>query len=160
MTKEEKKEEVKILVNEVKYAGMDSSKKPKLERILNVVCDVLKVDVNEVRGKNRRYDLVKARHCFFYLASAASRHYTLSKIGKITSSNHATVLHGKRKISNLMDVYQDELDLIFKMKERLNLVTVNYDNKQEITEAHVGYYDTPEKIKELEERLKKKKESI
>jgi hypothetical protein len=46
------------------------------------------------------------------------------------------------------------------MKERLHLVTIDYENKQEITDAHVGYYDTPEKIKELEERLKKKKESI
>jgi len=164
MTKQQREnEKIKIhpqmkFVNEIKFVGMDSKKKPDLQRILNVVCDTLDVDSSKLKSKSRKSDLVKARHCFFYLASISSKHYTLSKIGSFLNKDHATVLHGKRKISKFMDVYEEDLILIIKMKKILSIFDCEYEYENSVatTEAHVGYYDTPEKIQELRDRLMKK----
>ena len=144
-------------INEVSFLGMDSKKKPKLQRILNTVCDVLGVDIDDVKGKSTKRELTKARHCYFYLAKQASKHYSLEKIGKLTNNPHSTVLCGQRKISQLMDVYQDEIDLINKIRERLPKKGEGYPKKFKISKSHVGYYDTPEKIKELSESLNEKR---
>tara|TARA_R110002012_G_scaffold4881_2_gene22311 strand:- start:520 stop:1008 length:489 start_codon:yes stop_codon:yes gene_type:complete len=145
-------------INEVSFAGMDSKKKPKLQRILITVCDVLGVDIDEVKGKSTKRELTKARHCYFYLARQASKHYSLEKIGELTNNHHSTVLCGQRKISQLMDVYQDEIDLINKIRKRLPKKGEGYPVKFKTSLSHVGYYDTPEKIKKLSEALNKKGE--
>jgi len=51
-------------IKETTYLGMDSVTKVGLEKVLSVVCDVLNVYAEDVKGKSRKAKISEARHFF------------------------------------------------------------------------------------------------
>lgn len=178
MTKQEKTIANNTVVNMKKqkinpdaYAISDGANCISLQKVLNVVCEVLNVDPLDVQSKKRFKDIVNARHYYFYLAYRIEskknknnkKNKTLVNIGKFVNRDHSTAIYGKNKIDNEMDMYQDVFDLVKKMKLKILVKTSDstiIEEKEDvkINRLHVGYYDTPEKIQELAERLQEKKE--
>ncbi|MBE6302402.1 MAG: chromosomal replication initiator protein DnaA [Bacteroidales bacterium] len=74
-----------------------------IEKIVKVVADYYKVDVNSINTKSRKREIVLVRQTAMFLAK---KHLDLStsKIGlQIGRRDHATVLHACKTISNLLD---------------------------------------------------------
>jgi len=136
-------------IKETTYLGMDSVTKVGLEKVLSVVCDVLNVYAEDVKGKSRKSKISEARHFFCYLAYISHRSKTLMEIGKFIGRDHATVLHSKNKISDLIDVYEHELRLVVQMKKRFGIITSVDVDSEDINKAHVGWYKTPRQNDEL-----------
>lgn len=77
-----------------------------IEYILKIVEKYYKVDSNYVTTKNRRRELVFARQVAMYLIFKYST-CSLERIGDVfNGKDHATVVHAKRTIGNLM--YSDK----------------------------------------------------
>jgi chromosomal replication initiator protein len=88
-----------------------------LNDILNVVASVTEIDKDKIKGKNRKRDLVTARHIFFYIAHKHTK-IQLEVIGSVLNRHHATVLHGYHKISNQL-IYEDISSLVYEIEEKL-----------------------------------------
>jgi len=65
-----------------------------LGKIESVVCDRLKIPVQEFRSVKRSRHLVEARNIFFCIARKLNTDLTFKQIGEYVNKNHATVMHG------------------------------------------------------------------
>ena len=132
------------------FTGLDVVKGVALHRILETTCNKLGVKPDDVRGKTRTLDITYARHLFCYIAYNASAQYTLKEIGKEIKRDHASVIHGKNRIANQIDIYKPVFDQVEEIKDSLATFIINcdYDNKI-VTREHVGYYTTPERKRDL-----------
>lgn len=77
-----------------------------LTAILEAVSEYYDFGENLLRGKNRKREIVTARHIAIYLMTALTSE-TLSGIGRFMKKDHASVLHVKRKITGQIPLYED-----------------------------------------------------
>ena len=158
MTKQEKTTVNNTVINMKKqkinpdsYAISDGANCISLQKVLNVVCEVLNVDPLDVQSKKRFKNIVNARHYYFYLAYRREnkknknnkKNKTLVNIGKFVNRDHSTAIYGKNKIDNEMDMYQDVFDLVKKMKLKILVKTSDstiIEEKEDvkINKLHVG----------------------
>lgn len=75
-----------------------------LSNIIRIVCEYTGYSLEELKSKSRKRELVFARMLIFYNARHHLRRTTLKTIGEPFNRDHATVLHGVKTISDLMDV--------------------------------------------------------
>ena len=89
-----------------------------LENIKRIVSSVHHINVADMDKKTRKREIVQSRQISMYFASLLTKH-TLSYIGnKIGRKDHATVLHAKKTVNDLMfsdPAYRIKIDLISKM---------------------------------------------
>ena len=71
------------------------------EELLIIVCNFLDQDIDFIKTRNRKQETVQARQIYYYFANKYCRN-TLTEIGKELGYDHATVLHGKKQIENLI----------------------------------------------------------
>ena len=75
----------------------------RLDIIEEVIMEDFGLTKEEIRKKSRKHTLVLARHLYFYLAKRFTK-LSLAQIGQYMGGrDHATVLHGIRKITNLIE---------------------------------------------------------
>ena len=60
-----------------------------------------------IRKKSRERELVVLRQCFFKIATEMG--YSLTNIGLYIDFNHATVIHGNRVITSLLDTMNSQV---------------------------------------------------
>ena len=96
--------------------GVESNKERTYAQFIKSVGYILGFSVEQMRGKNRRRDLVEARQLAFYVAHNNTG-ATLAKIGGELSKDHSTVLHGIRKINILREYDKEIINKIEKIKQ-------------------------------------------
>lgn len=78
-----------------------------LEEIVNYVCYVFKISLQELRGRSRKQKYVAARQCYCFTAWLMNI-YSLSEIGEYINRDHATVCYARRQCLNAI-VFKDEV---------------------------------------------------
>ena len=96
----------------------------KLNGILEEVCRVMEVGVEEVKGEGRQRHVVEARRMFFYIAREYT-HHSLKRIGNVINKDHATVLHHSNKAKWWSANGGWLTDEAIEIKENLNLIAVD-----------------------------------
>lgn len=99
----------------------------KQQRIMNYIVKIVgnyyEMQENYTYTKNRKREIVFARQVAIYLLCKYSS-MTLSKIGsKFGNKNHATILHAKKTITDMLETYNDVKTQI---EEIENLIKLNY----------------------------------
>lgn len=73
-----------------------------LEKMLGNICTVLCLDIEEVKSKSRKEELVRARAIFSYIAR--ERKATFYKIADVLCKDHSSIIH-LVKLAKNMDNY-------------------------------------------------------
>jgi hypothetical protein len=148
--KKEKEETHQNEILPITYMGLDVTRKIGLHRILKVVCDELGANIDDVTSKKRQREITDARHIFCYLASKAYGRHTLKQIGKLVNRDHASVLHAKRKVIDLMEFDREINAVVNAIIRRLGKFSANDVYNNEVNNNHVGWYCTPKRKEVLQ----------
>lgn len=70
----------------------------KLESLLDFICKLLGVTVEEAKGNVRYAEIVRARQIYCYFAREMG--FTFSKVASIINRDHATVIYGCKVVEN------------------------------------------------------------
>jgi len=81
------------------------------ENLLSVICFVSGLPEDAIRGQNRTRGLVLCRHAYYFLAREKMG-LKLVEIGEVFGSDHTTVIHGIRKVKDMISI-QDEITCQF-----------------------------------------------
>lgn len=73
----------------------------RVDRILLATCDEFGVSVEQVVNGSRKHPLPDARHTFAYIARKATG-ARVKDIGRRMNKDHASALHGIKKIADLL----------------------------------------------------------
>lgn len=96
-----------------------------ISQVINCVCEYMKIEPELIKEKKRTALLVKVRQYIHYFCRSHTSE-SLTNIAMALKQDHATVLHGIRKIKNLYDVYPDtikDVDIIkFKLDQMLKYI--------------------------------------
>lgn len=91
-------------INEIKQRQIDNFKSDFIvSQILSITTKETGFNLEQLRINSRKRELVFARHLAMYFIDKHTKH-TLDVIGHAFNRDHATVLHGRKVVSNLMDV--------------------------------------------------------
>jgi len=74
-----------------------------LDDVLQVVCSIVKVDKEKVKGFIRKKEFIYARHLYFYFSIGLKR-YSSTTIGKAVHKDHSTALYGAGKIRDYIKI--------------------------------------------------------
>ena len=92
-----------------------------IDYIQKVVCDYFDMDMDQLKSKTRKREIVQARQIAMFFAKSMTKS-SLATIGtQIGNKDHATVLHACKTVNNLIDtdkgfrVYIDEIDKKLKL---------------------------------------------
>lgn len=109
-----------------------------LEDLVNIILkSILKHDCpeNGIRVKSRERIVVTCRHIFNFIALRYG--YTCSSIGRFIDQDHATVLHSKMKVRDLLDSNDEIIMPIY--KDVSNEINQFMHHKKSKNESDAGY---------------------
>jgi len=79
-----------------------------LEEILYDVCDIFKLEKEQLMGHQRLREICIPRMIFSYIACKICK-YGVSQVGRFLSErDHTTIIHHRRTVVNLLDNKQEE----------------------------------------------------
>ncbi len=80
----------------------DTPKKYDVSSIIDTVCEIMKVNVEDVLGKSRKRDFVQARQIAMYFSQTLAK-VSVGRIGRLIGNrDHSTVMHGIAKVTAKM----------------------------------------------------------
>lgn len=76
---------------------------------INAVCDVYETNLQELHTKSRKHELVLPRQIIMWglITGVVPTRLSLSAIGGLFERDHATALHSKKKVYQLLDTEQE-----------------------------------------------------
>lgn len=77
-----------------------------VDNIITEICKYYSLSIEEVKGKSRKREIVKARFIAIYIIRMETD-FTLSGIGKIFNRDHTTILHSIKIINNTLTLKYD-----------------------------------------------------
>lgn len=80
--------------------------KNSLKDILNQVSRVMNISVEEMQGKDRHQEIVRARH-FYFKRCKELRAGSLAEMGKLINKDHATALYSIKKVSEVYELAKE-----------------------------------------------------
>lgn len=85
-----------------------------LKVIRKVICDHFCIKVADITGRNRKYDIMKARHLLHTIIYKLGSHgkimpLSLEKIGYLTKRDHSTVINSIKQVEDSAGYYREEL---------------------------------------------------
>lgn len=95
-----------------------------LQRILKAVSEITEISENDILSRIRLKETVLARHLYCYFSCEKTR-YSLKSIGKLINRDHASVIHGNKRIIYELEYYPEVKHLI----KRINFKLKNIDEK-------------------------------
>lgn len=104
---------------------MNIKKDPIVKIIINNVEDCFDLKFNQVNNRSRKRHLVIPRHVAYYFTCMFTK-YSLSSIGSVFNNDHATVLHAKNSVNNMIFSDRDFRNLITNLKDKIELKVQNY----------------------------------
>lgn len=93
--------------------------KNKLEKIFTFVCEQLSVNPEQVVKRSRKEHLVFARQVYFYVAKTCIKS-TLKQIAGYLSLDHSTVVHGIKRVEDLIYTEKKTRDQINEIVRSVN----------------------------------------
>jgi len=88
-------------------------------RIVKVICCSTDITIDEMKGKNRKREIVTARHLFFYFVRRMTQS-TWASMGEYLGNDHTTAIHGENKIQDLLDIKDEStIEAVTKIEELL-----------------------------------------
>jgi hypothetical protein len=137
----------------------------KLERLKEIVDNEVGFDISV---KRRIRDLVYYRYIFFKIAREQLKGLTTTAIGKSLNRDHATVLHGLKKIEHELDYNKEINNLYHKISDivsnELEVDIINDCSENDIIQIKKHYEDRilslRTRIQELERLSNKKQNSL
>lgn len=75
-------------------------------KLIDKVCSLYDVTLMDLKGNSHKGEIVEARQVLFYIFRNKFK-YAFTKIGDIFNKNHATVLHGVKKINGYIEYDKD-----------------------------------------------------
>ncbi len=91
----------------------------RLTDILNASSEMCGVEIEAIKGKSRRANIVRARHLYCYLAKSKTTHSLKKIAGEVGRSDHTTVINALGKIKRLLKGGDPEVtSLVAKISER------------------------------------------
>lgn len=112
-----------------------------LTTILNTVCDYYQLSVSEIKSKNRKTHLNKARKMFYYISNEFSKS-TLQQKADMIGIRHETVLHHINDIKILKDLYPD-------IKKDIEAITVKLFTEKTIIVVDIDLLKLTENYSKL-----------
>lgn len=88
-----------------------------LEEIVNYVCDVFQISVQELRCRRRNQKYALARQCYYFTAWLMNA-YSLSEIGKYIDRDHSIVYYSRSQCLIAIDLKDEVL-----LKPLVNILT-------------------------------------
>ena len=122
------------------FASLDVTRGCSIIRVLESVSKYLNISKDDIRSPKRDKEIAFARHIFCYLAREKLYNHSLKSIGKEINKDHASVLHGCKKITNQLDLYRDVSETVENIKALLSYYTVDKFDNTELSTGHIGYY--------------------
>lgn len=117
------KDTLLMRVNPFVFIGLAQNKynfknnnKIDIDSIINLVCDVLNLERDDVMSNSRKRDLVEARTIAIGLINTIHR-ITLKKLGSIFGKDHSTIIYTLKNFNELKEYdrqFKDKLDLVMK----------------------------------------------
>jgi chromosomal replication initiator protein len=101
----EKTVDVKTALKELKLLGPVLDSQLNSKKIINRVCDLYKVDIEDIFSRNRKKECAFARHLCMYILKERNG-LSLSRIATLFNRDHTSVLYGINKI--LANIQKDE----------------------------------------------------
>lgn len=95
-----------------------------LKRILKAVSEVTLISEQDILTKSRLKEIVFARHLYCYFSCEKTR-YSLKSIGKLINRDHASVIHGNKRIIYELEYYPEVKHII----KRINFKLKDIDDK-------------------------------
>lgn len=93
--------------------------KANYRQVINALCKYFNVKQAELSGPKRNKELVLPRHLAMYILSEDLK-LTVEKIGEVLGGrDHTTVMHGRDRIKNLVDVDPETRKLIYEVRQNL-----------------------------------------
>lgn len=86
----------------IEQAKLNNPKEITIELIADCVCEYFNTSLPEIRVKTRKREIVFKRQCISYLAKKHTK-LSLQLIGNFWEQDHATMLHAKTAIANLVE---------------------------------------------------------
>ena len=97
--------------------GVDETT-PLSQKIIDVVCSVLKITFEQLKDKSREQKLVRGRQIIMTLLNSECN-FSLSESAAVFNKDHATCLHAKKTISNIYDTDRDFRKVFDKIKTEI-----------------------------------------
>ena len=94
------------------------------DNIVKEVCQYYSINADQVKGKSRLRDIVKARFMSIYLIKTETD-FTLNAIGRMFNRHHSTILHSINTINNTLTIrYETDVsDDLRDLKKIINNLT-------------------------------------
>jgi chromosomal replication initiator protein len=106
-----------ILKSFIKYSSRELS----VEQIQKMVCEHMKVEIEQIRSKVRKRPIVQARHLSMYFSKQLTNE-SLTRIGyKFGGRDHSTVIHACQAIDNLIDTDNSFRKTVEELKRKLEV---------------------------------------
>jgi chromosomal replication initiator protein len=95
-----------------------------VESIIKEICKYYSLTAEQVKGKSRKREIVKARFISIYIIKNETD-FTLSAIGRIFNRDHSTILHSIKIINNTLTLRYDTdiSDELREIKKIINNLT-------------------------------------
>jgi chromosomal replication initiator protein len=99
----------------------NTAKEVSIDYIQKVVCDYFDLNIETLRSKTRKREVVQARQIAMYFAKQLTK-ASLATIGMhCGGKDHATVLHACRTVNNLMETDKHFRAYIEDLQKKINL---------------------------------------
>ena len=98
-----------------------------LKRILKAVSEVTLISEDDILTKSRLKEIVFARHLYCYFSCEKTR-YSLKSIGKLINRDHASVIHGNKRIIYELEYYPEVKHIIKRINFKLKDIDDNWLN--------------------------------
>lgn len=96
-----------MTMNYIAIPGLRNTKKINADKVIDIVAMYFRTDAASIKKKNRKRELVTARHfCFFFLRK--NTNLSLKTIGEQFTQDHTTVINGVQKIQGFLDIEDQE----------------------------------------------------
>lgn len=117
-----------------------------LESIAKDVANLTGVPLRTMKGASRKFQIVLARHLYFYAAKYNRKGYnfSLSEIGDVLNNDHATVIHGIKRIENELEIDVQEI------KHKVKLLTFKGPSQYVLTYSPIDLLNLTKTGKKIE----------
>lgn len=107
---------------DIDYRNLTAGLEPAVDtrrHIIDIVCKKLNLTFAEINTKSRNRSLVIARQISMYIM--LKNNYSLSEAGSIFNKDHATALHARNAVSNLIETDKNYRALIAEIEQCFKL---------------------------------------
>jgi chromosomal replication initiation ATPase DnaA len=109
-----------------------------LDQVITVICNYLAINKRKIYSRERKYNNVLARHLYYYFSYKKGK-YSYEQIAKYIGFDHASAIHGIKRIHNMISVgLHEDMKIINDLSNMLNKVEWN----DIYTEKMMQRYDT------------------